>query len=140
MPFMSGGGPLAGTTRQEPKLSKPEALDAVPVRNHLCKEEETAGGGLLVLVPVRQSGWARFMKRLTYVPRYRKIELDEIGAFVWKQCDGRTSVRVLIDRLCKRFKLSYREGEVSLTQYLRSLAKRNLIGMAVNRADRAKAK
>lgn len=140
MPLMGGGDSVAGTTKRKPKLSKPEALDAVPVRNPLCKEEETAGGGLLVLVPVRESGWARLMKRLTYVPRYRKIELDEIGAFVWKQCDGRTNVRVLIDRLCKRFKLSYREGEVSLTQYLRTLAKRNLIGLAVNRAERTKAK
>ncbi len=129
---------MAGTTKQRPKLSREQALDAVPVRNQLCKVEEAAGGGLLVSVPVRQSGWARLMKRLTYVPRYRKIELDEIGAFVWKQCDGRTNVRALIDRLCKRFKLSYREGEISLTQYLRTLARRNVIGLAVNPAARSK--
>ena len=124
---------MARKKKRGPQLSKPEALDAIPVRNQFCKVDHTDGGLALITVPVRQNLWTKLMKRLTSVPQYKKIELDEIGTFVWDQCDGRTNVRALIDKVCKRFRLSYREGEVSLTQYLKTLARRNLIGLAVTR-------
>ena len=126
--------------KKKPDLTKVDALDALPVRNQLCKAEETEAGMTIISTPVRRTGWTRLMKRLTSVPKYKKIELDEIGTFVWRHCDGRTSVRALIEKLCRRFKLSYREGEVSLTQYLRTLARRNLIGLAVRGGKDAKDK
>jgi len=119
------------TGRKKLNLSKDAALDAVPVPNQFCRVETTDTGRVQVSAPVRRTLLSRLMKRLTDSPQYKKIELDEIGTFVWQQCDGRTNVRKMIDRLCKRYKLSYREGEVSLTQYLSTLARRNLIGLAV---------
>ena len=117
-------------------LTRDQALDAVPVRNELCREESTDAGLVRVLVPIRKTWVVGLMRRLTYAPEFRKIELDEIGSFVWRRCDGRTSVRVLVRQLCKEFRLSDREGEVSLTQYLRTLARRNLIGLAVEKSPK----
>jgi len=41
------------------------------------------------------------------LPRMKKpyyyIHLDKIGSFVWLQCDGRTSVREIGERMRKRF-------------------------------------
>jgi coenzyme PQQ synthesis protein D (PqqD) len=116
------------------KLDRANALDAVPIRNQLCTQEETEDGLIQLSVPVRQTLYTKIMKRLTQVPKFKKIELDEIGTFVWTQCNGRNNVRALIKKLCKRYKLSQREGEVSMTQYLQSLAQRNLIGLAVDGA------
>ena len=112
-------------------LTKPESLDAVPIKNQLCREEATGEGLVRLLVPVRETLMTKVMRRLTYVPKFKKIELDEVGTFVWQQCDGRTNVRALIDRVSKRYKLTQRESEVSVTLYLRTLARRNLIGLAV---------
>lgn len=129
---------MAKTGKKKPSLSKWDALDAVPVKNRLCQAKTTEEGVIQISVAVRPSLWTKVARRLTRVPKYRKIELDEIGTFVWNHCDGRTNVRALIKKLCKRFKLSYREGEVSLTQYLRTLARRNLIGLAVGDGGRRK--
>lgn len=121
--------------RQQKGLDRETALKAVPVKNQLAKVEETKSGAVRISVPVRQTWWTRLMRRLTQAPRYRKIELDEIGTYVWKQCDGQTTVAGLIEKLCRRFNLSHREGEVSLTQYLRELARRGVIGLAVSAKD-----
>ena len=124
--------------KKQPVLTKLSSLDAVPVKNQLCQVEDTGDGLVQISVPVRESWRTKIMRRLTSVPKFKKIQLDEIGTFVWKHCDGRTNVRALIHKLCKRFKLSYREGEVSLTQYLRTLARRKLIGLAVTADSRRK--
>jgi hypothetical protein len=113
-------------------MSRGESLKAVPVKNGACKETELESGLVQISVPIRQTWFTRLMGRLTSLPKYKKMELDEIGTFVWRHCDGRTTVRDLIDRLCRRFKLNQREGEVSLTQYLRTLARKNVIGLAVD--------
>jgi len=73
------------------------------------------------------------LARVFYVPKSRKIVLDELGTFVWERCDGQTTVRDLIGIFAERYKLGRREAEVSLTEYLRTLAKRGLIGIAVPR-------
>lgn len=121
--------------KKQQGLDRDAALKAVPVKNQLAKVEETKSGAVRILVPVRQTWWTRLMRRLTQAPRYKKIELDEIGTYVWEQCDGQTTVAALIDKLCERFKLSRREGEASLTQYLRELAQRGVIGLAVPAKD-----
>jgi hypothetical protein len=40
-------------------------------------------------------------------------------------------VAALIEQFRQHYKLNYREAEVSITTYLRQLAKRRLIGIAV---------
>jgi hypothetical protein len=113
-------------------LTREESLKAVPVKNEACRELELDNGLIQLSVPVRRTWFTRLMGRLTSLPKYKKMELDEIGSYVWRQVDGRATVRDLIDRLCGRFKLTRREGEVSLTQYLRTLARKNVIGLAVD--------
>jgi hypothetical protein len=129
---------MAKRVRKKETLSRWRALDAVPLRNQHCSVEKTDSGQVRLSVPVRQTWLTRVARRLTSLPEYKKIELDEIGTYVWKQCDGRTNVKALIQKVSKRFKLSYREAEVSLTQYLKMLAQRNVIGLAVDGAERRK--
>ncbi len=114
------------------KLDRDASLKAVPIRNQLAKVEELEGGKVRISVPIRETWWTRILQRLTKAPKYKKIELDEVGTFVWKQCDGNTNVAAVVDRLCKRYNLSHRESEVSLTQYLRDLARRGVIGLGVS--------
>jgi hypothetical protein len=61
----------------------------------------------------------------------RKIELDEVGSFVWEMCDGRTPVHEMIARLAAQYKLNRREAEVSLTTFVKTLAGKGLVAIVV---------
>ena len=116
--------------RQKP-LSREDSLASVPLRNEAIEAERTDAGEVRLLIPRKESWWVNSLARFFYVPKHRRITLDEIGSFVWDQCDGKKNVRQVIQALCKRYKLHRKEAEVSVVAYLRMLAKKRLIGIAV---------
>jgi len=63
-------------------------------------------------------------------PKTRKIVLDEIGSYVWKMFNGKTSIREIITKISEKFKMSKREAEVSLIAFLSDLEKRGAITVA----------
>jgi len=118
--------------RRRPKpLTREQSLTSVPLRNEAIEVERTNAGEVRLLIPRRQTWWVKTLARVFYVPKKRRITLDEIGSYVWELCDGRTNVRQIIRALCKRYKLHRKEAEVSVVAYLRQLAKKRLIGIAV---------
>ena len=72
---------------------------------------------------------ARWTGSLPEKPRFRKLELDALGTAVWDLIDGRQSVRALVARFAKQHRLQHRDAEVSVTNFLRELGRRGLIGM-----------
>ncbi|HPD15203.1 MAG TPA: PqqD family protein [Planctomycetota bacterium] len=120
--------------RQQP-LSREQSLASVPVRNAAIEEERTDEGEVRLVIPLRAPRWAWPLSRLFYVPKTRRVVLDEIGAYVWSLCDGERSVREIIQALSRRYKLHRKEAEVSVVAYLRQLARRGLLGIAVRRTD-----
>ena len=116
---------------RKPALSREQSLASVPLRNTAVREEETDEGFARLVSPRRDARWVRWLSRVFYVPKARRVTLDEIGTFVWRQCDGEHDVRSIIQALCKRYKLHRKEAEVSVVTYLRTLAKRGLLGIAV---------
>jgi len=128
---------LALFRRQKP-LSREQSLGSIPVRNEAVEEEEADDGNVRLLIPRREDWWVRAAARVFYVPRKRRLTLDEIGSFVWGLCDGDHSVREIIRALAARYMLHRKEAEVSVVAYLRTLAKRRLIAVAVPRATKDK--
>ena len=82
-------------------------------------------------IPRRQDRWARFLNRIATAPDHKQVVLDEIGSDVWELCDGGTSVETIVRALMKKYKLSRREVELSLSLYLKQLAKRGYLGLAL---------
>jgi len=121
---------LALLRRQKP-LTREQSLSSIPVRNELIEVERGDDGEVRLVIPRREDWWVRAASRFFYVPRKRRITLDEIGGFVWDMCDGKNHVRDIIRALAKRYKLHRKEAEVSVVAYLRTLAKRRLIAVAV---------
>lgn len=118
--------------RQPRELSRGASLESRPARNPALTAERNDDGTVLVRVPTNPSRWARFAARLLRVEdAERRISLDELGTFVWDQCDGETTVRMLIGRFSKEYKLNRKEAEVSMVEYLRTLATKGLIGIIV---------
>lgn len=121
----------------EPKQVKPnrgQVLGARPMRNPAVKWEtavrtESGGATSLLEVPRRKDRLGNFVAKLLRLPDYRKLELDEIGSDVWERCDGDITVEQLTKQICEKYKMNRRQGETSVTAYLRMLAERRLIAL-----------
>ncbi len=119
--------------RRKYKLTREDSLAAVPLRNPLVsweKDEET--GHVVLRVPRRDDLKMRALAYVLMLPKERRIELDEIGSFVWLSCDGKNTVMDLVRAVAERYKLSQREATLSLSEFLRGLGKRNLIAFALD--------
>ena len=111
------------------RISVDEFLASVPYRNE-AMEVEPVGKGLLLSVPVRRPRW--LVPPLSWVlpwSGYRRVELDEPGTEVFNLCDGKRSVEEIIETFAENHKLSFREGQVAVTQFLRELLKRGIIAL-----------
>ena len=117
------------------RLTRDEALAAVLVRNEAVEVEEKDSGEIVLTVPIVETRMFRTMAWLMRraskhpIPTHRKVELDEIGSFVWRHCDGRTTVGGVVKALCKKYRLPRKEGEYSTTLFIRELAKKQLVAL-----------
>lgn len=122
---------VAGT---KPKVSRPQVLQARPARNPLVEWERARrledGPALVLLrVPRRADRWGNLVARVFKLPSHRKIELDEMGSDVWEMCDATLTVDAVTRAVCTKYRLNRRQGEASVTAYLRMLAERRLLAL-----------
>jgi hypothetical protein len=117
--------------RRVPRLTHEQSLGALPVRNTLVEYRRTEEGEIEISIPRREDLIGKLMALAFFVPKKRKVVLEAIGSAVWEMCDGEHTVSQMIDALVKQHKLTRREVEASLTEYLRKLGKRRLIAFAV---------
>lgn len=127
--------------RKKPQLqyNRDEVLNAYPLRNQLITWEEEESGEVSLVIPQKQKTWIMLLAKVFSIPDKRVVVLDEVGAFVWKLCDGKSTIDLVTRRLRNEYGLTHKEAETSLLTYLRQLAKKGLIGIAVP-ADNKKAK
>ena len=120
--------------RKQPVLSRKESMGSVVVKNENIKEE-TAGSGDITLTVFRDTGslLAKLMIRYFGLPEKKKIILDERGSFIWKCCDGKVTVGEMIERFSSTYNLNRKEAEVSIVHFIKSLAKRGLAGVVIQR-------
>jgi hypothetical protein len=96
----------------------------VPVGRHPARERPD--GGVTVMVP-------RFTGRLTrwVMPLLRSpeigVRLDAAGTFVWRQCDGQTTVAEIAARVRDRLGVDDREARDRVILFLRRLARSECI-------------
>ena len=84
-------------TKNKPKLSREAMLNSRPARNDALKWEENDEGEVQIRV-TRQDSWKiRLLSRMFYIPKERKITLDELGTQVWTLCDGKNTVGQMIE-------------------------------------------
>ncbi|KPJ62864.1 MAG: hypothetical protein AMS15_02500 [Planctomycetes bacterium DG_23] len=118
--------------RKKPRgLSRDESFATIPVRNQLLEYQEDEEGLVSIKIPRKDTRLVKAMSKMMYVPPSRVISLDEIGSYVWRMCDGQTTVRQIIDDFRKTHKLSRKEAEIFIVTFLRTLAKKGIIGLAV---------
>ena len=99
-----------------PTISRAEALNRIPVKNIQITEERLETGEILIGYPV------------TIRPLFASL-VDMLGSSVWNLLDGERSVRQLIQIFAETHQLQPREAEVAVTQFIRELGRRGLIGL-----------
>jgi len=114
-------------------LTRDQAMSAWPVRNPSLTVHESEDGLVAVELPRRKDWVGNALGFLFFVPDSKPVQLDEVGSFVWKLCDGEHTVNEMAVALAKEYKLNRREVDVSLTQYLQTLGKRGMIAFAIPR-------
>ena len=106
-------------------------MSSRPTRNDSLDWETNDEGEVQISV-VRQDTWkVRLLSKLFYIPKKRKITLDEVGTEVWQMCNGRNTVGDMIEQLSKTYQLNRKEAEVSLLQYLKTLGEKRFIGFVL---------
>lgn len=75
-------------------------LELVPRRQ--CEYDIDEDGRVTVKIPRFKHNW---MKNLvpSWKSPYIRTKLDEVGSFVWKQCDGKTAVHDIGERMLEEF-------------------------------------
>lgn len=126
---------------RKPNVSRAQVLGARPVRNPIVEWEryqprdEERPEVVLLRVPRRSDRYGNFIARVFKLPSHRKIELDEMGSDVWEMCDGSLSVEALTRAVCAKYHLNRRQGEASVTAYMRMLAERRLLALRTGRSN-----
>ena len=107
-------------------------LGSRPARNEALEWEKTDDDEVQVMV-TRQETWrVRLLSKVFYIPKKRKITLDEVGSEVWQMCNGRTTVAQMIEALSDKYQLNRKEAEVSLLAYLKTLAQKRFVGFLID--------
>lgn len=114
-----------------PEMDRQGALTLRPGRNASLTWEKRETGETLLIIPENQSVGriTRVMAKWLSAPTERKVELDEVGGFVWELCDGRNTIEAIVQKTGKEYKMNRREAEVSVTMFLQMLHERNFIGL-----------
>ena len=124
---------LFGKKEPQPRLDRRESMSARPLLNRLVKVERAADGNIVLQVPRPDNMMVRWVSRSFGLPPYKRVALDELGTFVIEHCNGEYTVRDIVDKFAKRFRLNRREAEVSMSTFLRDLGRRSIIGLVIER-------
>lgn len=114
-------------------LSRADALNCRPMKNAEVDEALLETGELLLAYPVKVRPWAsvllRRFGRNAEQATQRKLQLDALGTAVWNLLDGHRTVRQVVHAFSRKQQLHPKEAEVAVTQFIRELGRRGLIGL-----------
>ena len=121
---------LFGGRRQ---LSAADLQKAIPVGNPNVEVLTDDESGILLQYPLSKEGkgWQAFVARARNLDVAKKVELDPVGAFVWRLCDGKHTFEGISRRLREEFKMKRVEADAALGAFLQMLSRRKLITLMV---------
>ncbi|MCD6485576.1 MAG: PqqD family protein [Candidatus Odinarchaeota archaeon] len=108
-------------------LDSKELMRVKPVRNPAIDWKTGDQNLVVITVKKKEKPVEKIVGKIFPIPKIKRIRLDEVGSFVWRLCNGETTIKSIVDKLIKEYKLTQREAYVSLLSYLRTLSSRNLI-------------
>jgi len=114
-------------------LQKRDALLCIPEKNAMVKESFLDSGDLILTYQAMYKPFFLKIKKMVGQNQEntftRKIQLDGLGVDVWSLLDGNKNVKTIIKEFAALHTLNYKEAEISVTLFLRSLGEKGLIGI-----------
>jgi len=115
-------------------MSRAKALAYKPVKSRHISETRLETGEVVLEYPLTVRPLIAAVGRLLgksedLLVQTKKLQLDALGTSVWDLVDGKRSVRSMIQIFAETHRLDNREAEVSVTQFIRELGKRGLLGL-----------
>jgi coenzyme PQQ synthesis protein D (PqqD) len=115
-------------------FNRTQALECIPIQNNTVQWQELENGDILFTYPLTfnrffQALHRKFSKNSEDVPT-KKLQLDEMGSFIWQLIDGKKTVRELIGIFTKEYKVTSQESEVAVTTFLKTLGQKGFIGLS----------
>jgi len=115
-------------------MTRLEALAYKPVKSTQITETRLETGEVvleypLAVRPLVAAVARRLGKSQQDLVQIKKLQLDVLGTSVWDLVDGKRSIRRMIQIFAETHRLEKREAEVSVTQFIRELGQRGLLGL-----------
>jgi len=123
-------------------LSRTESLACIPRKNDEINWQELENGNILFTYAIPLSRFftalhQKFSKNKAETPT-KKLQLDQMGSFVWHLIDGKNTVKDIIKRFAKDYKVTSQEAETAVAAFLKTLGQRGFIGLYDPRDIQAK--
>jgi hypothetical protein len=110
-------------------IDRKRSLQGIPVVSDDVTVKETGEGVLVLTIRVKR-GKGLFQRFLPETIE-RSMKLDELGTFVFREIDGKRTVKQIVDRFVDRYRVNRREAELSCVSFIRSLAQRRVVALAI---------
>ena len=124
-----------GFIAPKPPISAEQMRKSKPLRNPVVVEAPGEDGGLLLQAPLvlQGRGFAGWMAKKMQTPDTKTFELEPVGAFVWKLCDGKHTFDTISRKLREQYKMNRLEADAALSAFLQMLGQRRLISLVTGR-------
>ena len=114
-------------------LSRTESLACIPRKNDDINWQELDNGDILFTYAIPLSRFftalhQKFSKNKAEIPT-KKLQLDQMGSFVWYLIDGNNTVKDIIRTFAKNYKVTSQEAETAVAAFLKTLGQRGFIGL-----------
>ncbi len=114
-------------------LNRTQALECIPSQNDTIQWQQLESGEILftyplTLNPLLKALHRKFGKNQAPHPT-KKLQLDQMGSFVWLNIDGQKTVRQIIRHFAEEHKVTIQEAEQAVTAFLKTLGQRGLIAL-----------
>jgi hypothetical protein len=100
-------------------------LELKPLRN--LEWEEGENDAVVLLIPKFRHPWMRKW----VVPRLKRpdfhVKTDRLGSFVWRKCDGKSTVLEISDAMGREFGADFDPAHDRICGFIRQLAKNDCV-------------
>ncbi len=110
-------------------------LAAVPVHSGNYNPVILDTGQVSFTISRKKSWFASIFVTIFGVAGEKTITLDKIGSYVWKLCDGSKSVAEIAFSMKEDFKLTRKEAQVSVIQFVQTLMKKGVLSVKVTKKN-----
>lgn len=111
-----------------------QALACVPTQNTTAQWQKLENGDILFTYPLPLNRFflalhRKFSNNSVELPT-KKLQLDQMGSFVWQLIDGKKTVKEIILIFAKEYKVTNQEAETAVTKFLKILGLRGFIALS----------